>query len=296
MIQFPDGFEFQGLYVFPALDEPLTAFSSGSEKGTFNYLPAGPRPETDMRGHPTLTVIPFGDGGFLQLGTRLGAADEVLKALSEALASRQAVGAEPVKIKMAPVKKIAAIMQIGEGTGNWVDAARSDTSGFPPYAAVFHLQTNREQQAAVMAAMNGRNGFLRVIYAAVIPVPAKVGVRIRGDPRDLLAERPDALEAADRTARLRLLVEEALAQGKFTVDVESTDNAPKDLIQKAMERAKARLIEIVSHGRAENQPDQAAVEASAVLEDSIEQPLELATDVADWFAGKAAAHVMLPPA
>jgi len=176
-----------------------------------------------------------------------------------------------------------------------VEVSRSDTSGFPPYTALFHVQTNAEQQAAVMAALNGRAGFLRVIYDAALPVPVKASVRIRGDARDLLAELFTTSENADRTARLRLLLEEAIAQEKLTMEVDTKENTPKDLSQRAVEQTKARMIEMLLQVQAKDLPDQAAVEASVVLEDSIELPLELITDVASWFAGKGAEHIILPP-
>ena len=295
MRQIPGGFEFQGLAVYPAMDNPSAADAPGREPGIFNYLPLTPQPETDTQGRPTLTSIPFGGGGFLQLGTHLGAPEATLKALTGELATREGVAANLVNVRMATVKRMSAILQVGNGAGTWVEVARSDTSGFPPYTALFHVQTNAEQQATVMAALNGREGFLRVIYDAALPVPVKVSVRLRGDARGVLAELLATSENTDRTARLRLLVEEAIAQGKLTMEVETQENTPKDLSQRAIEAAKARLIAILLQARAADLPDQAAVEASVALGDSLEQPLELATDVAGWFAGKGAEHLILPP-
>jgi hypothetical protein len=295
MIQMPGGFEFQGLYVYPAMDKPSAADAPDREPGIFDYLPLAPRPETDTQGRPTLTSIPFGGGGFLQLGTRWGASEETLKALVPKLATRHGVEANLVKVRMAAVKKISATLQLGDGAGSWVEVSRSDTSGFPPYTALFHVQTKAEQQAAVMAALNGREGFLRVVYDLIFPLPVKASARIRGDARDLLAEFFATSENEDRAARLRLLLEKALAQAKLTLEVEAQGNTPKDLSQKAIDQAKARLIEILSQVRVEDLPDQAAVQASVVLEDAIEQPLELVTDVAGWFAGKGSEHIILPP-
>ena len=79
------------------------------------------------------------------------------------------------------------------------------------------------------------------------------------------------------------------------MEVDTKENTPKDLSQRAVEQTKARMIEMLLQVRAKDLPDQAAVEASVVLEDSIELPLELITDVASWLAGKGAEHIILPP-
>jgi hypothetical protein len=295
MIQVAGGFEFQGLYVYPATVTPSASSAPPPEPEIFNYLPLAPQPETDTQGRPTLTSIPFGKGGFLQLGTQWGAQEETLKALAGELATRQGVDANLVQVRMATVEMTSATLQIGNGSGTWVEVSRSDTSGFPPYTALFHVQTTEEQQAAVMAALNGRTGFLRVIYNSALAVPVQASACIRGDARSLLAEFFAAPENIDRTAKLRSLLEEAIKQGKLTLEVEKKENTPKDLSQKAIEQAKARLIETLLRVRAEDLPDQAAVKASVELEDSIKQPLEVVTDVANWFAGKGAEHIILPP-
>ena len=288
MIDFVGGFEFQGLYVYPAT----------GEGATFYYLPLAPSPEMDSKGRPTLMAMPLGKGGFVQLGTHLEAREQTLQALRAELATRlKLADAGQVSLSMAPLKVTGADMEVGDGAGKFGVLAHSDTSGFPPYAAVFHAQTDAAQQAAVSAALNGRAGFLQVSYAAGLSLPIHAEAHLQGDVRDLLTNLSKAQAEADLPALAHKLLDEALGQGKLKLEVQASEYAPKDLTRRAAEQAKGRFVELllqVQRGDA-HLPDQATAQASATLDEFVDLPLTLVTDVATWFSGQGVDHIILPP-
>lgn len=299
MIQLDDGFTFQNMYVYPAGDDD-------SDVLAYRYLPLAPQPEIDLQGRPTLLSIPMGPGGFLQLGTNLGVAEASVAALRLELAARLKLE-DPARIDLEPaaLQVSGARLQAGGGADNpkspaWENLASSDTSGFYPFTALFNVQLNADQQAPATACLNGRQGFLQVCYDATLPIPVQAEVRIFGDVRALLAELhaltgpPVAPELLKQVGRLLDL---ALEQGRLKVEKLTSDSAASGVMQRAYDEARQHMLDLllkVFSGQA-ILPDQARAEASAHISDFVNYPLDLATDLATWFAGKGIDHIMLPP-
>jgi hypothetical protein len=298
MIRVGGGFDFKGLYVYPREVGGAAPEAAGAEAPAFNYLPVQPRPETDAQGRPTLSFILAGQTGFLQLGARLAASEETLQALREELAVRlKLADSGQVILALGPLQVQSATLAVGDGAGNYQELCRSQTSGYPPFTALFQVQTDAARQAAVTAALNGREGFLRVSYAATISLPVQARARIRGDARDLLAELAQASRGDDLPGLARSLVESALEHGALTLELETSEGATPELSAKVSEQAKAHLVEMLVQARRGTLqlPDQAGVEAEVALTELDDQPLELVGDVASWLGGKGAEHITLPP-
>ena len=297
MIDVAGGFQYKNLYVFPAGALASEDHPAGTGDNVYNYLPITPEPETSPAGRPTLTNIPLGQGGLLQLGTRLEAKDETLEALRKELAGRLGL-AEPsqVTLDMAPLQVKAALLEVGDGTGTFTEAGHSDTSGFPPYTALFSLHTDANQQNAVVAALNGRARFLQVWYETNFFMPARASAHVEGDVRDIVSHIQNASSEEDPLTLARDLLEEAIASGKISVRVEASEGTPEDLSKRAIEQAKEHLLQrLLIQTSHTSLPDLTHAKGSAELSESIEQPLQLVTDVADWFDGHGAGHVLIPP-
>lgn len=288
MLDLTGGFEFQGLYVFP--------IPNGS--ASYAYFPLAPSPEMDSKGRPTFLSIPLSKGGLVQLGTRLEAREETLQALRAELATRLGqADAGQVNLTAASLKVYGADLEAGDGTEEFVALAHSDTSGLSPYAAVFLVQADATQQAAVSAALNGRAGFLRVSYAAALQWPVQVEARMRGDARDVLAALAHVPAGADLPARAARLLDEALTQGKVQLEVHASDHAPDALTRRASDQARVQFIALLVHVQRGDAhlPDEAAAQAVTNLSEFIDLPLTLVTDVSTWFGGTGADHIILPP-
>lgn len=343
MIQIAGGFQFRDLYIYPEQGEHASP-------DQFFYFPVTPQPETDSQGRPTLLSIPTGQGGFLQLGTHLGAGQdegelieearrELVGRLNEPASPVETSGALPVPpmhgvgdplnilLEPAPMKVRQARLQLGKGEEDPSAAevlAQSDTSGFHPFTALFNAQLNAEQQARVVAALNGRPGFLQVIYDASLSLPVQASARFLGDIRGMIAElaaipgrkpvtAPDVTDpagssGADLYHLADELLQKAVEQGQVKVETQSSDSAPQSLQQHAIDEARQRMLNLLVHEarrRAQTPPvqvlagsvDQAHAEAAASFTDSVEYPLSLVTDVATWFGGqrKGTDHLMFLP-
>jgi hypothetical protein len=288
MIAYRVGFEFGGVYCYPA-----------GEEDTFFFLPLAPRPETDANGDPTLMSIPMGGGGFLQLGARLEAGQETLAALRRKLAQRLGLEEpEGVRLRMAPLTVEGVALLVGKGDGALEQVARSSTSGFPPYTALFHLQLDAAQHNAVAAALNGRAGFVQVRYDVSLPQAITVRARLVGDAQSLIARLATAPAGADLETAACQLLEDALAEGQFALEVEAPDAAPPELVERATARAREKAVDLLlhRHGGGATAPDEATVLAAVELAEEVSQPLQLTTDVADWFApGNGTQHLLIPP-
>lgn len=300
MIQLDGGFTFQNMYVYPARGDNSDALA-------YRYLPLTPRPEADSQGSPMLLSIPMETGGLLQLGTNLGVAEASVDALRLELAARLKLD-DPIRIDLEP-----ATLQVSgawlEASGGGIDKpespawevlASSDTSCFYPFTALFNVQLNADQQAAATAGLNGRPGFLQVRYGAALPIPVQTEVRIFGDVSSLLTELhaltgpPVEQELLNRAGRL---LDRALEEGRLKMEKLSSGSATSDLMQRACDEARQHMLDLLLRlfaGQA-TLPDQTRVEASGHISDFVNYPLDLATDVATWFAGKGLDNIMLPP-
>jgi hypothetical protein len=280
-----EGFEFQGLYAFPA----------PQGDAAYYYLPLTPSPEVDAQGRPTLLTVPLGQGGFVQLGTRLEAQEKTLQALRAVLAARLALpGAGQVSLNPAPLTVRGADLEVGDGTGKFTALAHSTTSGFPPYTALFHAQTDATQQAAVSAALNGRSGFLQVSYLLALQWPVHVEARLHGNARALLAELVHASAEEVRPALANELLDEALARGNVQLELEASEHAPDALVRRATDQARAQFVTMLLQADA-RLPDAADTQAVIRLDESVDLPQTLLTDVSTWFGGTGAHHIILPP-
>jgi hypothetical protein len=346
MIQIAGGFQFQDLYVYPAPQ------AGGTPSNRFLYFPLIPQPETDSQGRPSLLSIPTNQGGFLQLGSHLGPGGpegEVLAALRDELKARLGQSASPkfpafgsvsartaagtselaeVSLELAPLQVGAARLQLGKGEADpssMEDLAQNQSSGFYPFTALFAVQLNTEQQARVMAALDGQAGFLLVKYDASLPLPVQASARVFGDVRAIVTE----LVAVIRTVRMHAagtksssdpspddhdelaeaLLDRAIRQGQVKVETQSAEGAPQELRQRAADDAHQRMIDLlVGQARREVQRppiatspaqiDLARAETSASFSDSVSYPLSLVADISAWFQGGQTTgtdHIVLPP-
>lgn len=292
MIDVAGGLLFQGAYVYPAREGATTGAGPA-----FAYLPSEPEPETDPQGRATVSFIATGAGGFLQLGARLTVSEQTVDTVRQELATRLKLDApELVALTPAPLQVKGASLELGDGAGEYRTISTSDTSGFPPYTALFNAQLDAGGGAAVSAALNGREQFLRVRYHAVVSLPVQASARLWGDARSLLAElRSIPLDTAHQFARG--LIEQALTAGTLVLDQETAASTPEELSRRAVEEAKERLVEMLLQARRGNAvlPGQVSIEGSAALEEWVERPLDLVGDVAKWLGGRGQEHLMVSP-
>jgi hypothetical protein len=175
---------------------------------------------------------------------------------------------------------------LGDGSGNFSELHHSASSGFPPYSALFSLPLNPAQHTQVVAALNGREGFLHIRYQASLQATAEATGKLRGDVRRLTAQlqgSPAPVTMAEIEARLQQAVED----GSLQVAVEASDGSPPSLVERVRKLVLTQAAERLLHDiRGETSlPDAAQLEVTMSLSEPLAIALQRQTDVATWFGG-----------
>ncbi len=287
MTSAPPGFTFRGLY----------CYRSESDPDAFSYVPGEPTPEVDPRNRPTLTLWTSDQGAILQLGVRWGADLDLQKELGRRIAERfPEIERRRLRLMPVPATIEEVALSLRDGTGVLNDLATVSCSGFPPYTALFHLQLDAEQEAAVIEALSGKLGFLRVTYRGTLPSEVPVAVKISGDVREDLS----ALQEGTPLASCRDRVDLALASGRLTLSALHPAGVPRQTVEGVEELAKDRAAEVLkrmkeglgSHEGAERSSLEVRVERTA----QGALPIAPSADVGTWFQhGQGRDHVRALP-
>lgn len=155
-----------------------TGKSSGSFRGIryqrgrgseWLYLANEPSPELAPDGKPSIGVIDLGETAMLQLGVRLDPPAERLEGLRAEL-QRLHPELALTDVRLVPLASTVGNVSllVGDGSGSWNELERRPSSGYPPYSTVFNLRLDRDERAAVVAAIDGRREFLAVSYEATL--------------------------------------------------------------------------------------------------------------------------------
>ena len=159
MINLPDQFDYAGIRCYRRPSDPATLL----------YIPGAPSPQRSADGTPMISLLRFAPHAFLQLSAQWDTADEQLDALRAALAAAYPnLDVAGVRLDRAPVHVERAALELTSPGGQVTELQSSDTSGMPPYTALFNLQLDEAQQAAAAAALGGRTGLLAVRYRATL--------------------------------------------------------------------------------------------------------------------------------
>jgi hypothetical protein len=135
------------------------------EDSTFYCIPGAPKPELAPNGRPTLGLWMIPPQPMLQLGSRWTLDPADIAAIRAALTARTpTLKPESVQVVPAPVTVDEAVVLIDNGSGGFDELARSSTSNYPPYAAIFSQRLDDAQAARVASALNGARGRLLVEY------------------------------------------------------------------------------------------------------------------------------------
>jgi hypothetical protein len=286
MTEVPGGMAIDGVYVYPASD-PLTYY----------VLPLTAGPEVDSSGRPTLLLVPTGDTALLQLGAQLPLDDSALERVRQQLAEQlHGQDQSVVRLSPAPLRVDAARLMISSGDQAWTELARSTTSGFPPYMAVFGVPLKPDQSASALAAVQGRQGFLQVVYDVSVAVPCSITGELAGSLVNILRCLDPTQPDEDLDTRSRVLLEGAIADGDLRLDLQGADGLPSEATsvrEDLITRGQCLIMQII---RGQAMPaDLADVRVTTELNQSMDIPVPRVTDVATWFpAGEGSSHILIP--
>jgi hypothetical protein len=281
------GFEFQGIYYYQGHDDPAAFF----------YIPGNPIPEKDPSGKPTLNLWVSDQGAILQLGARWGVDADLLEDLRRHVAG-QFPDLDPASIRLTPVmasiKEVA--LSLGDGTGKFTDLQTASSSGFPPFAAIFNVTLTAEQKTGAVAALNGREGFLRITYRGFLPSEVPVTVSISGDVTKEIAALGSNVTLED----CRNQMNTAIAAGRLKVDKSYPSGVSDDVLKEVVDLAKEKgaeiLLKMASDLRAGFTPEESSLKVTVSRTERRALPIEPSTDVSAWFtAGRGPDHIRVLP-
>ncbi len=149
------------------------------EPNRFVYLPGSPQPQRAPDGSPIGALIVMGGQSILQLGASWGLSEGQDEAIRAALAAPPSgLDRAGLILAMAPLGAVEATLEVADNQGVFAPLARSQTSGYPPFSAVYGVGVEGLTQARAVAALSGHPGALRIAYRADL---AGVGVTAVAD-------------------------------------------------------------------------------------------------------------------
>jgi len=103
----------------------------------------------------------------------------------------QLENADLLHLAFAPVTVQDVSFLLGDGSGNFTTLQHAHASGFPPYSTLFNLSLNVAKSAQVAAALNGRDGFAKILYEASLQGFVVATATLTGDATKAIAPVPD---------------------------------------------------------------------------------------------------------
>ena len=282
---------------FPASIEidGVTLYEEEGESNTWRYIPGRPMPEMANNGRPTLQLYASASGGILQLGAQWTVAPALLEKLKKEIARR--AGREEAEIRLQPatasVKQVT--VETGDGKGSMVGMATSSSSGFPPYNAIFRAPVDTEKKNAVVAALNGRLGFLAVRYHASATLKISVSAVMEGDVR----QASETLTSSSTLEEIADWIKASVEGGRLKLTLKAIGGDDASLLSKAREMVIERFALALQTRLGHSDPvplDESLLRVEALLSELAERDLNRGADVSEWFElGEGQRHITVLP-
>ncbi|HEY5705969.1 MAG TPA: hypothetical protein VIS96_10380 [Terrimicrobiaceae bacterium] len=281
---FPGSIEIDGVILYK--DE--------GEANTWLYVPGKPIPELS-NGRPTLHLYVSASGGILQLGAQWAVAPVSLEMLKTEIAQRAGQDEAEIRLQPAPASVKQAAVETGDGKGSSVAVATSSSSGFPPYNAIFRVPLDPEKKNAVVAALNGRPGFVVVRYRAAATVKVSAHAVMKGD----VASAAETLTSSSTLEEIVNWMNASVEGGRLSQSVTAVGKAGAPLLAKAGEMVVERFALALQEKLSKPEPirpDESLLQIEALVSELVATDLERTTDVSEWFElGEGQNHITVLP-
>lgn len=140
-------------------------FASPGQPGTFLFVPARPIPQDGGGGRPAVSAVRMPQGVILQAGALFALNAQDTAALTKYVAQL----APSARLKPAPISIVKASLMLTGSDGQAREIARSTSSLYPPFSAIFSATLDATNGATIIAAINGRTGVLSIAYWFTLP-------------------------------------------------------------------------------------------------------------------------------
>jgi len=272
MIDLKDGFNLRGVDVYRSKEDPSTFF----------YLPGKPLPETGPDGRPSLQLIASDKSAILQLSSQWSVKSSILNSLKDDLSGKfKELQKELIRLSPAQISVSEATLFLVDKSGEFYELQSAQTSGFPPFTAMFNVKLNSEDKVKVISSLNGKQNVLLVSYKGYLPVERGVKVLIFGD----VSREISVLDKSISLEEALAVVESAISKGRLSVEKSEDEGVSQDLkddtYREAKEKAALAIVAIVSGNS--GQSGQAKLESTIYRTETAQLSLESSADISSWF-------------
>lgn len=227
------GFDFRGLRCFP----------SAAGDGSWHFLPLAPDVQRGADHRPMMSFVDLGTSAYLLFTATWAPAPEDLEALRAEIARRTGeADIARITLSFAPIAAPRCNALVGNGSGAYRAVASSDTSGMPPYNAVFNLFLQDELVAGARAGVRGEPRRLGIEYLAQAQSPVGAAATFTARAERLFAwlETQQADEGG-----LAALLDRAVASGVATIELDAPDARAGTLASELYGQVLARAAALV---------------------------------------------------
>lgn len=250
-------------------------FSSGDHPEEWQFVPLAADLQRHADGRLATTLQSIDDTTYAMFAAVWGAsaADlDMLRTRIEAL--QRGIKTNQLRLRFAPVLQPSCNILVGDGTGSYEIAATSDTSGYPPFTALFNLAWRGGQALKLKAGFAGMPGYLGIEYLASLARPASTSARLKTTAEAILAHRSDT-DGPD--ASLVDCVKRAIRTGEATFTAETQvdleDAQAQALLQRCAEKCSALVAMWLSHRAG------GTIAVETEINEIIEEPVRAFCDV-----------------
>lgn len=164
----------------------IRAFSNAQDPNHWSFIPLQPDLQRGADGRPMISLFEHGVFAQLTFSTLWQADPDELSALANIIGGDN--DASPVlQLAFAPISSPRCRVLVADGAGGFSPIGTSDTSGYPPYQALFNLGLSGAELEHARAALRGEPSHLKIEYAAELLMPKQGEARLSVDTERLLA-------------------------------------------------------------------------------------------------------------
>lgn len=146
--------------------EGIDYYVDCSDSSRFYYIPSTPTSQATSQGHPAISLMVLDQFTMLQLSSEWSVSSDQLEQLETAIAKQ--FNLDTVFLQPAPLTVESVTLSLRTHKGDFEALKVVQSSGYPPFTALFSMQLDNEQKAQAIAAFNGRKEQLIVTYKATL--------------------------------------------------------------------------------------------------------------------------------
>jgi hypothetical protein len=258
----------------------LRCFADPSDARSYYFLPVTPGLRRDARQQPMITLLDLAASGNLMFTATWSAESGSVEALRREIAKgHHESDVSRIRLSFAALSSLECHALLGDGTGSFQTVATSQTSGVPPYDALFNLSLTTDHLTRVRNAMRGDQGFLAIEYVADLLVPFTAAATFRSE----IAHLAPWLRTRTGGGSIRTLLEEAVEAGVATVTIDAPDSPGEDIAIELFNRVISQAAQVAPRLAAEDGAGD--IDVHVTLERSARERVRAFADIGGIVAG-----------